>query len=398
MKFNERPNNESEFDRLLGHAQWPEPRVEQISRLEDRWRTISRRRIRLMYGVCAMAASILVIAGLFALRSEKAGTKPITVAGSEAADVASTKNPRVSEPIPFRSQPPALVSSAAQPEPAGWSAQPRDANIYERVALMTVSAGRRSNRHAPAKPEPDNGLLEDLIVALAGDPRADVDERLASVERDLVRYERSLWEIARRGSPERRRGAARVISRIGTAQSLPILADLMNDPTTHEAGILGLCRLASVADLARLATVELDPELRRSLLSTLLARRTEESVGLYLGFVNDQNFRTDALAAVATTTDPPVDLLLAFLESSQKSWRLAAAQTLGRLPDPEIAERLSESVFRGVGRQEALIALLLSSNAQAVGFLNQARQNLYLVATVQAAEQQLRSLAIPERR
>ena len=398
MKFNERPNNESEFDRLLGHAQWPEPRVEQVSRLEDRWRTISRRRVRLMYGVCATAASVLVIAGFFAFRTKETGSKPITVAGGEPADNTDTKDPPFSEPVPLRTQPPALVSSAAQPEPAVWSAQPRDANTYEQVTLMTVSAERRSNRRAPAKPEPDDSLLEDLILALASDPRADVDERLASVERDLARYERSLWELARRGSSERRRGAARVISRIGTAQSLPILADLMNDPTTHEAGILGLCRLASVADLARLATIELDPELRRSLLSTLLARRTEESVGLYLGFVNDQNFRTDALVAAATATEPPVDLLLAFLENSQKSWRLAAAQALGRLPDPDIAERLSESVFRGVGRQEAIIALLLSSNAQAVGFLNQARQNLYLVATVQAAELQLRSLAIPERR
>jgi hypothetical protein len=73
--------------------------------------------------------------------------------------------------------------------------------MYERVALMSDVTRRRPNRRAPVKPKPGTNLLEDLIVALAADPRADVDEGLSSVERDLARYEPSLWELASRGSP-----------------------------------------------------------------------------------------------------------------------------------------------------------------------------------------------------
>jgi hypothetical protein len=55
-------------------------------------------------------------------------------------------------------------------------------------------------------------------------------------------------------------------------------------------------------------------------------------------------------------------------------------------------------VERGIGRQEALVALLLSSNAQAADILSRARHDLYLVASVQAAEFELHLLSNSERR
>ena len=204
--------------------------------------------------------------------------------------------------------------------------------------------------------------------------------------------------MAHHGDPRERRGAAIALSRIGTPRSLNVLVDLTRDPLTHAAAVSGLCRLGRAVDLASLATVEADSKLRRKLLATLLERQTEESVGLLLDFVRSPGFRADALAAAETVEQPPVDLLVGFLESPQKSTRLAAAQALGRLPDVDLPERLSGSALGGIGRQEALVALLLSPNAQAASFLNQARQDLYLVASVHAAEQELHSLEIPERR
>jgi hypothetical protein len=398
MKSGEHPNDESEFDRLLGQARWPEPRGEQIARLGERWQAIVRRRRHLMYGALAMAASVLVVVGLLASRDR--GTLPATIAGADrTADTVTAENPAVTQaPRSTPSTPQVAISTDIPSKPAGWSVESRDANLYERVLLSSASSRRKPNRQQPAKAEPDKSPVEELVAVIVRDPVADVEVRLVLLQRDLARYEPALWDVARGADAERRLAAARILSRIGTARSLSVLAELTNDSATHAAAILGLGRLAGLPDLMRLVTLEPDAELRRELLRMLLARRTEESIRLYLDFVNEPRFRPDALVAAATMTDPPVDLLLAFLESPQKSLRLSAAQALGRLPDAEIAERLSESVLRGIGRQEALVALLLSPTAQAAGFLNQARQNLYLVASVQAAEQQLHALTIPERR
>jgi hypothetical protein len=398
MKSDKQPGDESDLDRLLGQARWPEPRDEQIARLGERWQAIVRRRRRLMYGALAMAASLLVIVGILASRDR--GTLPQSIAGADrAADTVTAENPAVIQsPRPIPSTPQVAISTDIPSKPARWSVESRDANLYERVLLTRALNRPKLSRRRPAKAEPDTSPLEELLAVIARDPKADVEVRLVLLLRDLARYEPALWDAARGADADRRLAAAKIVARIGTARSLPILTELMNDPATHAAAILGLGRLVGVPDLMRLVTVEPDAELRRDLLRTLLARRTEESIKLYLDFVNEPRFRPDALLAAATMTDPPVDLLLAFLESPQKSLRLSAAQALGRLPDAEIAQRLSESVFHGVGRQEALVALLLSPSAQAAGFLNQARQNLYLVASVQAAEQQLHALTILERR
>jgi HEAT repeat protein len=398
MESNKHLGEDAELDRLLGQAQWPEPRAEQIARLGGHWRSIARRRrMRRNYGILATAASLLVAAGALEWRNTAIQPQATVVAKSRPEGKAIAKNPRESVPEqPSIAPSPVAASRTAEPQPPGSSMEPRDPSMYERVVLMSASANHDRNRRGRVKPQPVDRTIEESleawIVALSKNPNAEIGEPLAGAQNDLARCERLLWDIISRGSAERRLGAARVLARIATPRSLPVLIELTNDPTTRGAAILALGRLASVSDLARLASVEPDAKLRRNLLRSLLERRTDESIGIYLDFVNHRGTRADALGAAADMADPPVDLLLAFLESSQKSLRLAAAQALARLPNPQIARRLSGSVLDGIGRQEALVALLLSRSAQAEGVLREARQNLYLVASVQAAEQELHSL------
>jgi len=429
MNSQDRLGEEHEFDRLLRRAEWPESPPEQIARLGDHWRAIARRRrARLRYGAVAMAASIVLFATVLALRQSGVPRQAITATQSEPAgiDRASARTeiahvepspvdqPPVDQPQqPADLRPAVPVATAATPQPtalpspsAARSIEPRDPTPYERIVFLSTVASRRHHRGVPTqsagveqkrtKLKQDSEPLNELIAALAADPAADVDARLAAVESDFWRTEPSAWEVIERGSPERRLAAAQVIARIGTARSLPVLAGLLGDPATHKTAIAGLCRLARPADLKGLAIAEPNAALRQQLLTALLARRTEESVGLYLELVND-GFRADALTASSAMADPPVDLLIAFLENPQRPVRLAAAQTLGSLPEADIAARLSDSVFRGIGRQEALLALLLSPDAQSARFLAAARQNFYLMASVYAAEQQLHSLTLTER-
>jgi hypothetical protein len=372
---------DDELDRLLRQARWPQPSDERLARLGERWqraRAVHRRRRFGLAGL-ALAASVLLVAGLMAWRPGGTGRQAVlSIDGQHAPE------PQDPGKVVLESGPPVA------PAPAGpWSVVPRDPNAYERVALIRmIHEPRRNALLAEAE------LVDELIAALAKDPDADIQERLATLPEDLIRWERRLAEIARGDTSERRLGAARLLSRIGTRRSVPLFAGLTADPQAGEAALHGLGRLASEGELARLASAEPDAELRRRLLRLLLERRTPGAVALYLEFVGAPAARSEALTVVAEMDDAPADQLLGYLDSPQSSTRLAAALALSRISDPTVVERLCGSVG-GIGRQEALIALLLSQSEQAAGCLDRARQNLYLVASLHAAERRLDALQIP---
>jgi hypothetical protein len=245
----------------------------------------------------------------------------------------------------------------------------------------------------PRKAPRDEASFYEFVAAAGPNGAAAIAMRFGELRVDIPRLERQLWTSVRPGDGKRRLAAARLLAHIGSPRSLPVLVELAADPLTHEAALGGLGRLADDRDLARLAAVEPDERLRRQLLGVLLARGTSESVGLYLELVQHRNTRSDALAVLAQMEHPPADALLSYLESPQGAWRLAAAQALSRIADPAVFERLCQSLG-GIGRQEALVALLLSPSPRAAECLNHARHNVYLVAAVQAAERQLHSLGI----
>ncbi len=371
--------SDPELDRLLGQAKWPEPRPEEIRRLRGYWQTARRRRARRLYAVCAVAATLLMTVGIRAWRSPQESPKAIA---THAAFEPSTGHS-------------ATVASESPSVSAGDLFAARDPNLYERVVMMGAPRERVAKSRTATKRPPIERTIDELIAILITDPSDDITDWLPVGERDLARCERMLWGIIESASDDRRLAATRVLVQLATPRSMPILMGLANDLATHDVAVLGLARLVSTAELARLASIDPDAKLRQILLGKLLERRTLEAVGLYLSFVDSQDSRALALAAIANMADPPVDYLLSFIESPQRSLRLAAARTLAQLPGPEVARRLSELALDGVGRQEALIALLLSHNSQANNFLNHARRDLYLVASVHAAEQQLLSLGNP---
>ncbi len=393
MNFHQHSGDDRELDRLLEQAAWPEPSAEQIDRLRARWRAIVRSRRRQRVGAaCAVAATLLVAATIFAVRSVDSQPKPI--ARQEAADGANGMRADSS------SSPPATSIQPTQGNAKLDSAvvESREPNLYERALLARKAVERRKEEPNTPRQEPHATTVEQLVAALANDPRADVEAQLALASRHLARSERRLWEMAASADARQRRGAAIVLSRIGTPRSLNVLMNLTRYPDTHPAAVAGLCRLAAASDLANLASVEVDPPLRREVLAALLERQSQEAVGMYLQFVRSPDHRADALAAAAKVEQPPVDVLVGYLESPQKSTRLAAAQALARLGDVDLPERLSASALGGVGRQEALVALLLSRSAQAASFLSRARADLYLVASIYAAEQEAHSLTLAEQR
>jgi len=126
-------------------------------------------------------------------------------------------------------------------------------------------------------------------------------------------------------------------------------------------------------------------------LDRLLASRSPLDAARFLMLVAQPTTQKEALAALERTTNPPIDNLAAFLDDPRRPVRLAAAHALSTLDDPLAIERLSQSVG-GIGRQEALMALLASRSPRASQLVDAARRDVYLMASVRAAEQQLMSL------
>jgi hypothetical protein len=367
---------DDELARLLAQARWPVPRGQEVARLADHWRRLraKRRRDRALAGLAA-AAGILLVVGIAAWRTM---ITPETAVSLENRDI----------PAPRRLQ-------ATAPEPKRPSTiVPRDPSVYEQVLLLRAFPKRSAQGPGTSGVQTKFVDLDELITRLAKDPQAQVDDELARLQHGAARVEPRLWKAAREGEAEKRLGAARLLARLGTSRSAPVLVELAADPAMHEAAVAGLARVGTNRDVARLAATEPDTALRRQLLAALVSRGTSDAVALYLGFVSAPGSRTDALTALTGAEHLPADVLLTYLESPQGATRLAAALALSRISDPAVVERLCDFVW-GIGRQEALVALLLSQTEQAAGCVNHARTNLYLVASLRAAERRLDSLQIP---
>ncbi len=371
----ERLPSDDELDRLLSQAKWPEPEPGQLQRLEAYWRQLQCRRRSAVGYLVALAASVLLAAGVgyWTLRGDPLTDSPLATQGDTVCRVATTE-------------------SVANPPSAAIVA--REPTIYERVLLIDQARTRR--RMAPAdSTRPSMAALEQTIAAaiasLAADADADVSKELVVLWRKRSSSERMLWRIVRRPASEDRLGAVRLLARVASPRSLPVFLQLAADSHLHDSAVVGLARLVDDAQLRQLAMDESDRSLRQDLLAALLARNTPAAIGEYLGLVIDPERRVDALTALTDSETPPIELLAEYLNDSRSSVRLATAQALGSLNDPRAADALRRSVA-GIGRQEAFMALLVSPSPRASQIVYQARQDVYLMASVQAAERQLHFL------
>lgn len=126
-------------------------------------------------------------------------------------------------------------------------------------------------------------------------------------------------------------------------------------------------------------------------LDRLLAGGSPRAAAQFLSLLAEPTSQKAALAALKRAKSPPIDGIAAFLDDPRRPVRLAAAHALSTLDDPLAVERLSQSVA-GIGRQEALMALLASRSPRASELIDAARRDVYLMASVHAAEQQLLTL------
>ena len=138
------------------------------------------------------------------------------------------------------------------------------------------------------------------------------------------------------------------------------------------------------------AAEQQDAVLRQEL-SSLLAKNDLPSVRAFLERVQDQHTSAETLDCLASAPNPPVELLFRCLRGPTVGQRTAAALALGRLNQPAVSRQLIAMIERGMYRQEAMIALLSSSEPVARQFLADAERNQMLAATLWNAKRQLQN-------
>jgi len=384
-------SGDSALDRLLAEALWPERGPTQLARLRCEWIALSHKRTRRLYllAVSLGAAACLVVATGALMWRARPSTGTAVVAGNNTTE-------------PNRSAAEERIGAPAVDE-----FKARDPNLYERVLWAGPPPGPRRQRPQQLAGKAPRRRASRSAEGLPGRnmSRATAERRslfaglvaIVSGARTMLdapnRCEPKLWAAVRQNRGFARTSAAELLARVATERSLPVLVELAQAHDTHAVAIMGLVRLANPRDLAILAANEPDAGLRRRLLAALVERGTAESIGLYLNFVERTAMRHDALVALGDVREPPTNVLLSYLRAPNVAQRQAAAQALGRIADPQLALALAAAVDDAGVRKEALVALLLSPTPQAAAALREARQDLYLVASVRAAEFELQSLA-----
>ncbi|HVU86840.1 MAG TPA: hypothetical protein VHD36_05940 [Pirellulales bacterium] len=372
--MNERHSHDKQdaaLDRLLAEARWPEPAPEQLARLRDHWRGLSRARRRRQFVLAgaAVAAAVLAIAGVTALWRTERGSMTATVAPEIAV---------------VRPKPPAVVKQERK-EP---SAAPlvRDPTLYERVILASYAEGHVRPRKVAAKSKrasaahiaadkSSNGPLANLPLSADS-----IAQRAGNLIVSGFRYYEQFRTAARRRGEQL---VARTAALARRSQAVALAA------SPAGKAVESVVRTGEVANIVDMLVRQPHRELRRRLLRELLVRGTEESVGAFLTFVALPQSRAEALAALETVGPQPSAALLAFLRSPQAEVRNAAALALANSTNPEVIAALAAALGDAGQRQPALVALLLNPSAQAAAVLQEARGDLYLMASVRAAEFEL---------
>ncbi len=445
MTAPEQPRNledsDDSLDRLLQSARWPEPNPDQVERLAQRWQFLRRGRATSNHSAwlfAALAAGLLVATAAASWRwigAENMASAPQESKERRNNTPAANDGLANSEPQRVRRNPLATRQETGPRSPAlpkregseadrpAFYAAPVVASgsstdeltCYEQVAWFAVLE-HRERRRASAQPRSEPLDLQPLNAALASlastikvegagqgtarSTRKPLVWRAATVAAagklapHAERYEPALITIIQTTAKTpadraHKLAATCLLAQIGTPRSFLLLSQLLASPELHEGALFGVARWATADQLDSLIVAEQQPGLQRWLLTSLLERGDSTSLTSYLHFVGDHNWGRAALEAARQATYAPVEELFACLEGPQVSLRETAAKTLANLPDPRVWERLAEHVRQNVSRREALVGLLSSPYPQAADFVQAAKEDQYLMATVQAVESEI---------
>jgi hypothetical protein len=134
-------------------------------------------------------------------------------------------------------------------------------------------------------------------------------------------------------------------------------------------------RKNSVEQLAIRTRAEVSHERQRMWLAAILRRGTSGAVNVFLDLAGDPAIAPAAFEAAKEADSRTIDKLFEALQSRRVATRQTAAQVLGALNRPQVSQRLAQMAMGSLGRHEALIGLLSSSDPVARKFVADAQHD-----------------------
>jgi hypothetical protein len=159
-----------------------------------------------------------------------------------------------------------------------------------------------------------------------------------------------------------------------------------------DALVESFAKSAEFADIGTIRRCIMRPELSDAAYAGLLARRDQLSIDFLLKFVLDSTTRSSALAALRAAPDPPIEALLARLDSPLVDQRFAAAKALGSLCHGQTLDTLKQMVARDDHRREALAALISCANPSTNQYLSILKRQPAIRAQFIAVQDEMKSL------
>ncbi len=361
-----RENHPSDpLEECLKNARWPEPTGLERNRLEAKWDSLARQRVRFRRRLMrwTLAASLMLAMGIGSML-----WKP-----GEADIIPPT--PPITSPPRIAKNVPAKTEEARNPEPVALPP-----TRYEKLAFQIAVQHRRQVR-VNRQPEPLLFVLNQLLK----EPDANITQLCQPLQAQKAAYENLL--LARIGSWNfaGQRAGLQVLKEIGSPRAIAELDRLSRDPELAKLAWPVALHLAPPKLLGKWAKTG-DISHRTGAMQTLLSRREEAlALGEFLHLVAQPDSRKSALEILQAEPHPPVDALFAFLREGTTEQRHTAGLVLGRMADPQITRRLLALAEKQAFPPEVMLALLNSPDRQAASFLKRAKQNPQAQAAVQLA-------------
>ncbi len=377
------------LDQLLHRSPRSDVDADRLDRLAGQWQSISGRRVRVRAGVTIMIGLTITVGSYLAFRAEP----------FQRMIVQPAETPR---------QPPELEEAVVQREstsPAREETAVAADGVYDQLICVAVERTIRERKRGrqllapeprletpPELEGPDASI--DELVALAASRLADkepYDDLVAQVKEEWSEQALLEW-IQAAGDAVSIDAALHLLSHVVTKRSIPMLMRLRE--THGDSATRLIARVAEPDQLFRLAREERDDSLGQELAATLLQHPEPRAVYLFLQLVDDRATSAMALGTVATVEELPTDLLLQCLAAPSRKVRLTAAMVLGQSRDANLSAQLVQLLGGTRTRRAAMVALVASRDDWARQFVDQASRDVYLAASVHAAQSVVNSFRL----
>lgn len=212
----------------------------------------------------------------------------------------------------------------------------------------------------------------------------EIQNRLRQIEATRRRLDAYLTDCLTRLPKDQATDAFRILCRVGSQRSLPVILEHWNYPPTKPDAVVAVKRLGDSRLIVRLISDSSETETQTQLMASLLCQSDPSSVDLFLHLTAKQELYSVAqrCGAILGPDCSPIEMLVERLGSNRMAIARAAAITMAEMNDPRISEHLMQLALQPESARPAVMALTARTDLSAVRFIELAATDARWSATV----------------